>query len=589
MKNIVIKYNILLVLILLAPGCKDDYLERYPLDEISNETYWKTERDLQNYNNSLYNILQDDENYPIMRGLNTGGVEFRGGIWWDDEFSDNLAATHGRANDFAQVRMGAHVVEDNPRLQGYDGWNLVRAINFGLENYDRAEIQQETINKYKGEARLIRGWFYADKVSRFGDVQWIEDVLNIDSEELYAERNKREFVMDKVLEDLNFAIANLPEDWQDGQDPGRVDKWVALAVKSRVCLFEGTWRKYHGLSDAEKWLTECVNASKEIMDNGGFSIYSTGNPGEDYRQLISAQTQEGNPEVIYWRKYEPLVNGHFASRLFWNYNGGATKSFVDDVLCEDGLPISISPLYMGDDSIETTFMHRDLRLRQCVLHPDDVDKIIYANDTENTYPRISGMNGGRNKSNTGYHVVKHWNAEDESSPRDQHNASPPCLRLGEVLLNYAEAKAELGTITQADLDMSINLLRDRVAMPHLSVTPPLDPRYEDDGLPAIIIEIRRERRVELFIEGHRYHDLRRWKWGKKLENSDLGIRWDEAAQARYPGANVVVTMVDGIPYIDARKGEPYYPPVFDENKHYLWPIPINVISQNPNVGQNPGW
>ncbi|MEO0330159.1 MAG: RagB/SusD family nutrient uptake outer membrane protein, partial [Bacteroidota bacterium] len=490
---------------------------------------------------------------------------------------------------FTQIRMGYHVVENTPRLQGYTGWPLVRAINFGLANYDRAEIQEDIVNRYKGEARLFRGWFYADKVSRFGSVQWIDTVLNIDSEELFAERDEREFVMDNVLADLGYAIANLPEDWGTGDDPGRMDKWVALAVKSRVCLFEGTWRKYHGGADVEKWLTESVNASTELMNNGGFTLYSTGNPGEDYRQLISSQTQVGNPEVIYWRKYEPLINGHFASRLFLNYNGGATKSFVDDVLCEDGLPISISPLYMGDDSIETTFMNRDLRLRQCVLHPDDQVKLTYPNDLNNSYPRIFGQNGGRNKSNTGYHVVKHWNAEDERSPRNQHSASPPTLRLGEVFLNFAEAKAELGTLNQDDLDMSINLLRERVAMPPMNINPPMDPNYAGEGLPAIIIEIRRERRVELFIEGHRYHDLRRWKWGKMLAKSDLGIRWDEAAQTRYEGADVQVSMVDGVPYIDVRKDGPYWPPVFDEDKHYLWPIPIDVISQNPNVGQNPGW
>ncbi|WP_020529048.1 RagB/SusD family nutrient uptake outer membrane protein [Flexithrix dorotheae] len=594
MKNILMKYIISLLLLLIATGCDDNFLEQAPLDELSNETYWRTETDLKNYNNGLYNRAKDDEKIPILDGLNTEGVKFQGGIWWNDQFSDNLAPTHARSNEFTKIRMGYHVVENNARLQGYnsEGWAFLRAINFGLENYDRAELQEETINKYKGEARLFRGWWYADKVSRFGDMQWIDRSLNIDAEELYAGRDDREMVMDKVLADLDFAVAHLPEDWGDGEDPGRVDKWVALAVKSRICLFEGTWRKYHGGSDPDKWLTECVNASLELMNNGGFTLYNTGKPDEDYRYLLSTQSQVGNPEVIYWRKYEPLINGHFASRLFWNYNGGATKSFVDDVLCEDGLPISLSPLYVGDDSIETTFMNRDLRLRQCVLHPEDQAKMDYARDPDRAYPIITGQDGGgRNRSNTGYHVVKHWNAEDEGSPRDQHNCAPPALRLGETLLNFAEAKAELGTITQADLDMSINLLRERVAMAPLNINPPMDPRYANDGLPSIIIEIRRERRVELFLEGHRYHDLRRWKWGKKLTESDLGIRWDEAAKTRYAGAddNVEVTTVDGVPYIDVRKNGPYWPPVFDENKHYLWPLPVNAISQNPNLGQNPGW
>jgi hypothetical protein len=594
MKNILIKFNFLLAFVLMSTGCADTFLEQAPLDALSSETYFKTETDLKNYNNGLYNQAKDDEKIPIMDGLNQAGVRFSGGIWWNDQFSDNLAPTHARSDEFTQIRMGYHVVENNARLQGYneEGWSFLRAINYGLENFDRAEIQEADINKYKGEARLFRAWWYADKVSRFGDMQWIERSLNIDSEELTAGRDNREFVMEMVLEDLNFAIAHLPADWGDGDEPGRMDKWVALAVKSRVCLFEGTWRKYHGGTDPDKWLNECVNASKELMDDGGFTVYSTGNPGEDYRYLLSTQSQIGNPEVIYWRKYEPLINGHFASRLFWNYNGGATKSFVDDVLCEDGLPISLSPLYAGDGEIESTFMNRDLRLRQCVLHPEDQLKIEYSSDPDRVYPILVGQaGGGRNRSNTGYHVVKHWNAEDELSPRDQHNCSPPALRLGEVLLNYAEAKAELGSITQADLDISINLLRDRVAMAHLDVNPAMDPVYAGEGLSSIIIEVRRERRVELFLEGHRYHDLRRWKWGKKLENSDLGIRWDDVAKARYAGADKVVrvSMVEGVPYIDVRRDGPYWPPVFDESKHYLWPLPIVAISQNPNLGQNPGW
>lgn len=590
------KFNIKIYLIILLScvmqwGCQDEFLERYPLDEISSETYWKSENDLKNYNNGFYDKVMTDENYPILRGLSISGVRYSGGIWWDDEFSDNLAPTVERTIDFVKVRTGYHVVENNPRLQGYKGWDLVRSVNFGLENYDRAEIQEEIKNRYKGEARLFRGWFYADKVSRFGDVQWIDKVLNIDSEELYGERDDREFVMDKVLEDLDYAIATLPEDWGTGENPGRLDKWGALAVKSRICLFEGTWRKYHGGSDAEFWLSESVNASQELMEKGGFSLYSTGDPLNDYRYSLSSTTQEGNPEAIYWRKYEAPFNGHFASRLFFNYNGGATKSFVDDVLCEDGLPISLSPLYQGDETIETTFVNRDPRLGQCVLNPADAKRLNYANDTINTYPRITGQNGGRNKSNTGFHVVKYWNAEDEQRPRNQHIASPACLRLGEVLLNFAEAKAELGTISQGDLDISINLLRDRVAMPHLGMNPPIDPRYAEDGISPLLVEIRRERRVELFIEGHRYHDLRRWKQGKKLEAPDLGIRWDAAAQVRYPvpGGLVQVTEVNGIPYIDVRKGTPFYPSIFDESKHYLWPLPISATSENPNLGQNPNW
>lgn len=584
----IIKY-LLTFIVLGVLSCSDDFLDRTPLDEVSNETFFSNENDIVNYNNSLYDIAKNDRDYPIMMGLGPGpGVLFYHGIWWQDEMSDNLGADHPRAIEMYRVRAGKHNIDNNPRPMGYTGWDLIRSINFGLENYDRAGLQEADVNKYKGEARLFRGWFYSDKVRRFGDVQWIDKVLNIDSEELFNPRDNRDFVMQKVLEDLDFAIAGLPEDWGNGENPGRVDKWVALAVKSRVCLFEGTWRKYHGLSNADFWLEQCVAASKELMDSGGFTLYNTGDPIGDYRYASSSTTQEGNPEVIYWRKYESLINGHFASRLFWNYNGGATKSFVEDVLCEDGLPISLSPLYAGDAQIEDVFVARDSRLRQCVLNPADKELLNYPND-DFDYPRLNGMSGGRNRSNTGYHVVKHWNAEDEQRPRNQHIASPPCLRLGEVLLNFAEAKAELGTLTQGDLDISINLLRARVNMPGLDINPPMDPIYADMGVSSLIVEIRRERRVELFLEGHRYHDVRRWKQGPRFfGQSDFGIRFDAAAEARYEGADVEITEINGIPYIDVRKDTDFVPE-FDESRHYLWPIPANVISQNPNIQQNPGW
>ena len=149
-----------------------------------------------------------------------------------------------------------------------------------------------------------------------------------------------------------------------------------------------------------------------------------------------------------------------------------------------------------------------------------------------------------------------------------------------------------GTISQEDLDISINLLRDRVGMPHLDANPEMDPRYANDGISAVLAEIRRERRVELFMEGFRYDDLRRWKQGKKLEVKDYGMRWDEANRAAVdPNGDVTVGsgMVDGVEYLEIYKGTDYENPVFDEAKHYLWPMPISVLSQNPNLKQNPGW
>ena len=152
-----------------------------------------------------------------------------------------------------------------------------------------------------------------------------------------------------------------------------------------------------------------------------------------------------------------------------------------------------------------------------------------------------GMEGGLTNE-TGYHIIKVWDVNTAYATYNTSNTPAIIMRFGEVLLNYAEAMAELGTITQGDLDLSINVLRDRVGMPHLDMNNvPVDPRYTNDGVSPLIVEIRRERRVELFMEGFRYDDLRRWKQGRKLLIPDYGIRFDDAAVARYEKANVQVS------------------------------------------------
>lgn len=575
---------------LLLLSCNDDFLERYPLDEVSNETFWNTENDLMVYNNSLYHLALNDDNVPILHGHFDGFNSHWGSYWFLDEFSDNLAPRHDRHAFFQQVRAGKQIVPNGGQWFGYKGWNFVRAINVGLENYDKADIPENTRNKYVGEARLLRGWFYAEKVQKFGDVPWVDRELNIDSDELFAARTPREEAMDKVLEDLNFATENIPDDWGDGNEPGRLNRWAALAIKSRLCLYEGTWRKYHGGSNAEMWIREAAEAAKEVIDNSPYAIYNTGDPENDFNSFMRKIDISGNPEVMVWRRYQlGIYTNHVQS--YFSYSGGATKSFVEDFLATDGKPISISPLYQGDDTIEDVFANRDPRLRQTILHPDDTEKYNYDRGDGRDYPRVVGMSGGFTTT-TGYHIIKHYNADDMIGKAYNTAESPAIiLRYAEVLLNYAEAKAELGEITQGDLDLSINQLRDRVNMPHLMMDPPMDPRYANDGVSPLIVEIRRERRVELFLEGFRYNDLKRWKQGKKLEIPDMGVQWSPENQARFEGATVQ-TSVDpesGKTYIDVYKGTDWANPVFDEAKHYLWPLPLDDLAQNPQLVQNPGY
>ncbi|WP_051113236.1 RagB/SusD family nutrient uptake outer membrane protein [Lunatimonas lonarensis] len=590
------KFRFLLVSLLMLGACNDDFLERYPLDQISNETFWNTANDLATYNNVFYHMSQDDVNIPIMLGHHQGFDSQVASYLMLDGFADNLAPDHERHAPFQMVRAGRQIVPTSSggianQWYGFRGWNFVRAVNIGLANYGRANIPDNIRNRYVGEARLFRGWFYHHIVKMFGDAPYVDRELNIDSEELFAARTPRVQVMDKVLEDLNFATTHLPNNWGDGNNPGRLNRWAALAIKSRICLFEGTWRKYHGLPNADTWLTEAANAAKALMDNGPYSIYTTGNPERDYnsfhRQLADLT---GNPEVIQWRRYVLGIRTNHVQD-YYSYTGGATRDLVEDYLCTDGLPITLSNLYQGDDVFENVFVNRDPRLRQTILHPADAAFYKYHNADGLPYPRLAGQPGGRTSS-TGYHVIKHYNADDMIGKAFDTGEFPALiLRFGEVLLNYAEAKAELGTITQADLDASINKLRDRVGMPHLTLNPPMDPRYANDGVSSLIVEIRRERRIELMGEGFRYDDIRRWKQGRKLLKKDMGIQWNAAAQARFPNA-IIRTSVDpsnGKTYIDVYRNTDWDNPVFDESKDYLWPIPLSDLAQNPSLGQNPGW
>ncbi len=596
MKKYFIKFSLVVFATLFLISCNNEFLDRAPLDEITNETFWNTENDLQVYNNSIYDMALNDNDVPILMAHDDGFDSNNISFWYLDEFTDNIAPRAPRHNRYQEVRAGKYSVPTSPQMYGWrDGsWEFLREINVGLDNYDKAlaNVSEEIVNKYKGEARLFRGWFYADKVSKFGDVPWVDHALTTESEELYAPRTPREEVMGHVLEDLTFAAENLPEEWDVGGSPGRLNKWHALVIKSRVCLFEGTWRKYHGGTNPEMWLQEAADAAQQVMESGLFQLYSTGDPQNDYQAIHKMGPDlTGVPEVMYWRRYQLGIFTNHVQSYHRSYNGGATKDFVEDYLCTDGLPITLSNEYQGDEVFENIFENRDPRLRQTILHPDDVSRWHYNKDDTRPYPRIEGMAGGLT-STTGYHIIKVYEVNAAHASYNVSETPAIIMRYGEVLLNYAEAKAELGDITQEDLDKSINLLRDRVAMPHLTLDPPMDPRYADYGVSSLIIEIRRERRVELFMEGFRYDDIRRWGMGRELREPDLGIPWTEAYQNRIDPDNqatIGTKTVNGVPYLAPYVGTDWEDPVFDESKHYLWPIPLNAIAQNPNLDQTPGW
>lgn len=576
-------------------ACNDKFMDKVPLSSLSSPAFWNTETDLQQYNNNLYNSASGTS-FRMLIG------HYQDFYYYGKEAFDGMTDNDVRAwaNYYPQYnKIRAGKLFSNQTTAEF-AWNnnhfsFIRAINIGLANYDKAALPIETINKYKAEAHLFRGWAVADKVSLYGDFPWIDKELNIDSPELFADRTPRETVMDHVLDDLNFACENLPDDWGDGNAPGRLNRWNALLIKSRICLFEGTWRKYHGGSNPELWLQASASAAEELMEKGPYKLYSTGDVTNDYNAIFRMEDLSGVDEVMYWRRYkEGLVTNRFQD--YYSIFAAASKSVVEDYLCMDGKPISISPLYQGDAIYEKLFENRDPRLRQTVLHPDDLEKYdlggLYTQGIGNV-PVLIGQAGP--VSYTGYHQIKYYNRKQHIL--DTKGLTPSLiLRFGEALLNYAEAKAELGTITQEDLDVSINKLRDRVGMPHIELNNvPVDPRYVDWGVSPLLVEIRRERRVELMGEGFRFDDIRRWKLGEKiLSKKDYGMRWDAGNRARFdPDHKSTVQYEEvvpgsGIEYLCPFKGSEFENPVF-EAKHYLWPVPLGVLTLNPNMTQNPGW
>ena len=252
----------------LLPSCNDDFMERYPQDQLTDESFWKTETDLKLMLNSLYPLYiighgsgWSDSKTPV---LNIVGSP----LMYGDVYSDNCVKTGNEARSLAgELIVPTGASADN----GWYWWNL-RKVNFFLNRYDRAEISQEKKNAYAAEAYFFKAWDYYQKVLYFGDVPWLTRDLNVDSEELYDARTPRAEVMDSVLMCINKAVEWLPE--KDAQEDERLNKDQANFLKARICLFEGTFRKYHteaGLQEtANKWLEEAVKASESLI--GKYSV-----------------------------------------------------------------------------------------------------------------------------------------------------------------------------------------------------------------------------------------------------------------------------------------------------------------------------
>lgn len=607
MKKIIKNCALLVAATLIGTSCNDSFLDRQPTHDLNKGVYWKTLNDLEVFTNGIYNEAANNTGgYYFLLGFTNDPYSGKTmGVIVQEAMTDNYASKDGAQTWASAIAAGKeNKPSGNPSNYGGWRWSILRRCNEMLTNYEKVSAKQEEKDKYAGEALFFRTWFYLDKVQFYGDVPYITQPLATDSPELYSKRDPRKTVTDNMLEDITLACKYLPAKWPANK-PNRITKGAALALKSRFCLYEGTYRKYHNLGDHDKFLEEAVKASEEAMTLG-YSIYNTSKPKEDYKALFTSDNLEGNPEVMLYRKYENGVFMHRQSGYIANIFAGGTKDFVDDYLCleADGTakPVGLSTIFK-DNTPEETFDNRDPRLAQTFLDPRDAASTLNGANAKLTFPRLGDMTGWT--SATGYHLRKYYDKAQDAKGFGLETSDAPLFRYAEVLLNLAEAKAELGTISQEDLDKTVNELRKRVGMPGLNINPPMDPKYAGEGLTALLVEIRRERRVELSFELLRYQDLMRWKQGKKLGERVLGMRFEDADfnATRYdgkiykPGTDdagkpVYTFSVNGKQYIDVYGGTEYAADKrsFDEKKHYLHPIPTNVISMNPNLGpNNQGW
>lgn len=578
MKNY--KYLILFSFLMLFVACDENFLDRPDLDNITTDSFWKTPNDLDLYVRQFYT------SFPSW-GVN----QWSGGIYWDDDDSDNLI--YFNAN--------TRLLGDNVITTGNGNWNYsnIRSVNIFLANYENVDAEFSEIQQYVGEALFFRAYFYFNLLRNYGPVPYVSEPLAPDSELLFSERAPRNVVVDNILQDLDDAIAYMKSG--ENSNGNRLNKEIAMLFKSRVALYEGTWEKYHagtpfGISGADgtQYLQIAAQTAEELMNNpANYGIHTTGAPDHDYWDLFNQTNYSGHSEVMLWRAYNrDLGVAHNGQRYLPRIGGGRglTKNLVDAYLCTDGRPISVSDLYQGDRGLLNVAANRDPRLAQSVFLPGDPMEISGGSIVQ-SFEQAPLGESGEASCPTGYMIFKGSLPDPVQYASGRvGTTSSPIFRFAEALLNFAEAKAELGTITQADLDKSINLLRDRVGMPHLIMSEiVMDPNWLFPDLSPIINEVRRERQVEFALEGYRFDDLMRWQAADEVI---VGKRFKGAyfIQDEFPDLTVGVdVLVDEDGYIDPHQGQAPDGFGFDPNRDYLLPVPINEITLNPKLEQNPGW
>lgn len=547
-----------------------------PEDEVSPEKYFKTESDFL--------------------------------LWSNQFYTNNFSGAGLGSTTDVYISNGVSAYVTGSRTPETQSWSFtaLRKINYMLEHLDQCP-DKGVANKYEAVGRFFRAWFYFKLVRTYGDVPYYDHVLGSTDPDIYKGRDDRGYVMDKVFEDFDFAIANLPATWESLNT--RVTKWAAMGFASRAALYEGTFRKYHNMEDAEKYLQAAARYSEQFIKESPFSLYTTGST--PYRDLFVADNAI-TQEVVLCRHYDTSF-GVFHSLGYQIGFGRASLSrrFINHYLMADGTR------FTDKEGWETMFYReemkdRDPRLAQTVLCPGYIQK------------GSSSVTPCEFYSWTGYEPVKHVPAAGKcvSSSDDTDWI---LLRAAEVFLNYAEAKAELGTLTQSDLDITVNKIRARAKMPALSMSSANSkpdsylescyPNVDKGANKGVILEIRRERTVELALEEpDRSWDMFRWAECRqclqhyvpwygvyipalgKYDTSgdgtpDVEIFQDESGAVKIKvGTKIQDVALSNVTsgYIVAYSTTDYGKD-WDDARDYLWPIPAKQRTLNHNLSQNPGY
>lgn len=591
-----INYIALASLIALGTSCKKDFLDRTSGSAITKEVFFNTTEDLAIYTNGLYKQMRAQ---------------------YTDLYSDNIALSNNDQNAEVRTLLAGTLTPSTVSGWDKDTWAPLRDVNYMLDNVGKVTGDQAVINHYIGVARLLRANFYFKMVKKYGDVPWYSHVMGTSSEDLYKAKDPRTAVVDSLMKDLEFAAANVRPDG----DNSYFTKWSALTLLSRVALHEGTFRKYHTelnlQNTAATFLERAASASQEIINNGGFSI--SGSSATDYRALFSSNTLAGNKEVIFVQKNGRDLGIANNTHTVLDWQWALSAELADEFLMKDGTTFTSKADYKKKTFVDL-FKDRDPRLAETIMPPG------FSNNAAGT-PYITRPDFG------GLLQVKFYPRDPALRGGWELNYTDlPIMRYAEVLLINAEAKAELGKLTQTDIDATVNKIRARVGMPALNLaaanaTPDsyLANQYSlvTGANKGVLLEIRRERRVELACEGFRFDDLYRWKSGNILAKAPSGMYIPKLGLIDVSGDGVgdIIILkkgdnspIAGIPEDDLKKIPKFYvndgifylendnsgrimfiddkttrPRSFNEQRYYYFPIPIEQTVLNNKLKQPKGW